>query len=315
MPDHPTGPTRLAAFSPSAKLAALGLGDSRMALGLAGLGGAWGPVDEGESLETLLHAMAEGVTVFDVAPAYAQAEPLLGRALARWRGPRPIVSTKVGRLAGPNALRGSYDYSPRAIRDSLRASLDRMGLAAVDLVFLHEPDQVPPADRPRVAATLCELQTEGLARRIGLGGGCGADWSEYVATGVVDVAMGFNRLNALNSAALTEDLPALRPSAAYYAASPLAMGILSARPDRWRAALPPWLTPRVWPQREQLFGLATEQGIPLTALALRYLFGVAEADRVVLGAANAAELADALAAWRAGPLPPEVFAAVVATQM
>lgn len=314
MPDHPTGPTRLAAFGPSAKLAALGLGESRLALGLAGLGGAWGRVDEGESLDAVLHAMAEGVAVFDVAPAYAQAEPLLGRALARWRGPRPIVSTKVGRLAGPNALRGSYDYSPRAIRDSLRASLDRLGLAAVDLVFLHEPDQVPPADRPRVAATLRELQAEGLARRIGLGGGSATDWGEYIDAGVVDVAMGFNRLNALNSAALTEDVPALRPGAAYYAASPLAMGILSAQPDRWRAALPPWLTPRVWPQRDRLLALAAEQGIALTVLALRYLFGVAEADRVVLGASNAAELADALAAWRAGPLPPEAFAAVVATQ-
>ncbi len=314
MPDHATGPTRLAAFGPSAKLAALGLGESRLALGLAGLGGAWGPVDEGESLETLLHAMAEGVAVFDVAPAYAQAEPLLGRALARWRGPRPVVSTKVGRLAGPNALRGSYDYSPRAIRDSLRASLDRLGLAAVDLVFLHEPDQVPAADRPRVAATLRELQAAGLTRRIGLGGGSAAEWGEYIAAGAVDVAMGFNRLNALNSAALTEDLPALRPGAAYYAASPLAMGILSVRPDRWRAALPPYLTRRVWPQRDQLLALAAEQGITLTALAHRYLFGLAEADRVVLGAANAAELADALAAWRAGPLPPEVFAAVVATQ-
>ena len=40
-------PTRRPEFGVAPILAERGLGDSRLALGVAGLGGAWGPVDEG----------------------------------------------------------------------------------------------------------------------------------------------------------------------------------------------------------------------------------------------------------------------------
>lgn len=304
-------PTRLAEFGTSPRLAALGLGESRLALGLAGLGGAWGPVDEDQSLEAILRALAEGVGVFDAAPAYGAAERLLGRALAQWRGPRPIVSTKVGRTAGRDALDLAFDYSSAGMRDTLRRSLDTLGLDAVDLVFLHEPEFVSPGERARVGETLRRLQADGLARRVGVGGASAADWRCHLDAGAVDVAMGFNRLNALNFVALTEDLPLLRArGAAYYAASPLAMGVLGASQARWRAALPPWLPADTWERVARLQQLADTQGITLAALAHRLLFGAAEADRVVLGAGTPAELHDALVAWRAGPLPPEVFDAV-----
>ena len=70
-------PTRRTEFGLAPALAAQGLGDSRLALGLAGLGGAWGPVDQEESLTTILRALELGVKVFDAAPAYGSAEKLL----------------------------------------------------------------------------------------------------------------------------------------------------------------------------------------------------------------------------------------------
>jgi len=312
-PASPPRPTRLPEFGVSAKLAALGLGDSRLALGLAGLGGAWGPVDEGESLDAILRALTEGIAVFDAAPAYMAAERLLGRALAQWRGPRPTVSTKVGRLCGRDDSDLRFDFSLAGMRDSLRASLDVMGLEAIDLVLLHEPEFVPPEDRARTGAALRQLQADGLARRVGVGGGCGPDWERYCEGGGLDVALGFNRLNAVNFTALAEDLPRLRGcGAAYYAASPLAMGLLGSGQERWKQELPPWLPPRTWERVAQLQRLAVIHGLTLPALAHRFLFGVAEADRVVLGACTEAEILAALAAWRAGPLPPEVFDAVCA---
>ena len=306
-------PTRLPEFGTSAKLAALGLGDSRLALGLAGLGGAWGPVDEGASLDAILRALAEGVTVFDAAPAYGVAERLLGRALAQWRGPRPMVSTKVGRLLGRDDSDLRFDFSPGGMRDGLRRSLDTLGLAAADIVFLHEPEFVPVEDRVRVGDALRQLQAEGLTRRLGAGGASVQDWRCYLEAGVIDVVLGFNRLNAVSFTALTEDLPPMRlRGTAYYAASPLAMGVLGLNPERWKQALPPWLSPRTWEQVARLQCLAADHGLTLPALAHRFVFGVAEADRVVLGACTAAELFDALVAWRSGPLPPEVFDAVSA---
>ena len=306
-------PTRLPEFGTSAKLAALGLGDSRLALGLAGLGGAWGPVDEGASRDAILRALAEGIRVFDAAPAYGTAEQLLGQALTQWHGPKPVVSTKVGRLRGRDDNDLRFDFSLTGMRDSLRTSLDVIGLDSIDLVFLHEPEFVPPGDRVRVGEALRQLQADGLARRLGAGGGTMPDWRPHLDAGVIDVVLGFNRLNAVSFTALTEDLPPMRRrGAAYYAASPLAMGLLGSSQARWKQELPPGLPPSAWEQVAGLQRLADGHGLTLPALAHRFVFGAAEADRVVLGACTAAEILDALAAWRAGPLPPEVFDAVCA---
>ena len=66
-------PTRQEGFTPAAALDRLGLRGDRIAFGLAGIGGAWGPVDQGLARETLRMAIAAGVGVFDVAPAYGTA--------------------------------------------------------------------------------------------------------------------------------------------------------------------------------------------------------------------------------------------------
>ena len=132
---------RRTAIDCSARLRDLQLGTCRLALGTAGLGGIWGPVDEGESIATILYGLEQGIDVLDTAPCYQQAECYVGKALRQWRGKRPIVSTKVGRFAD------SHDYSPAAIRQSVKRSLDIVGLDCIDLLFVHEPEFVPAAQR------------------------------------------------------------------------------------------------------------------------------------------------------------------------
>lgn len=292
-------------------LECLELGADRLALGLAGIGGAWGPVDETESFATLQLALARGVRVFDAAPSYGLAEQLLGRALAEWRGPRPIVSTKVGRVSSNSAHEEFYDFSSAGLRRSLEGSLRTLGLAQVDLLFVHEPQMVPPAERPRVVACLREFQAAGLARRLGLAGGCGADWDGWIESGVFDVVMLFRRLDLCILDGLADDLPRLRRHGlAIYGASPLHMGLLGARHDEFVRERPDW----VWgPQIDRAIRLqliADRHGLPLATLAHRFTFGLAELDRVIIGASNRRELESALADHAAGPLPAEVFDAV-----
>ncbi len=301
-------PTRRTEFGLSPQLDGCGLGDSRLALGLAGLGGTWAPVDEGESFETLQQALARGVRVFDAAPSYGCAEQLLGRALAQWRGPRPVVSTKVGRLPWPDLHEARFDYTDTGLRDSLQRSLDVLALPAVDLLFLHEPQQVPVAARPRVVATLRQLQAAGLARRLGLGGGEGAGWDGFLEAGVFDVVMLFRRLDPVICDGLAEDVPRVRRHGALiYGASPLHMGLLGARHAEFVRERPPW----VWgPQIDraiQLQTLAEQHGLPLASLAHRFTFGLGELDRVVVGASNRAQLDAVLTDFAAGPLPTAPF--------
>jgi aryl-alcohol dehydrogenase-like predicted oxidoreductase len=295
-------------FGSSSQLTARGLGDSRFALGLAGLGGTWGPVDEGESLATIIHALERGVTAFDAAPSYGSAEKLLGRALAQWSGPRPIVSTKVGRVPWPDLHEARFDHSDAGLRDSLRRSLDVLGLPAVDLLFLHEPEFTPMAERPRVLAQLRQFKEEGLTRRLGLASGHGVGWDGFLESGAFDVVMLFRRLDPVSFEALAEDVPRVRRCGCLiYGASPLHMGLLGARHDEFVRERPKW----VWgPQIDRAIGLqalADQYGLALASLAHRFTFGLGELDRVVVGASNRAQLAVTLADFAAGPLPAELF--------
>jgi aryl-alcohol dehydrogenase-like predicted oxidoreductase len=304
----PQYPTRRTDFGPSPRLAELGLGGNRLALGLAGLGGSWGPVDEDESLATILYALEKGVRVFDTAPAYGTAEKLLGQALTQWRGPRPVISTKVGRLPGRDAHEESYDYTSDGLRRAVERSLGLLGLAKIDLLFLHEPQRVPPAERPQVVAALQEFQSEGLIGQLGIGGGHGEDWDGLVESGAFAVMMLFRRIDPCILDGVVKDLPRLQHAGlTTYGASPLHMGLLGARHAQFLRDRPDW----VWaPQIERairLKALAEKQGLSLATLAHRFTFSVNELDRVVIGAGNRRELESAWADFEAGPLPPELF--------
>ncbi|MEO6876126.1 MAG: aldo/keto reductase [Opitutaceae bacterium] len=304
-------PTRQENFTPAAALERLGLRGDRIAFGLAGLGGAWGPVDAGLAHETLRLAMEFGLGVFDAAPAYGTAEKLLGEALASWRGERPVVSTKVGRLAARNGLELKFDYSSAGLRDSLRRSLDTLGLPVVDLLFLHEPFYVPREERARVVGVLRQLQADGLTRRLGLAGGHGEGWDGYIEAGGFDVVMLFRRLDACILEGLKDDVPRLhRAGVATYGASPLHMGLLGGRYEEFVRDRPEWIWPEPINRAVRLHVLAEKNGLTLPSLAHRFLFSTAEVDRVVIGPRTPGEVTAALADFSAGPLPAGLFAEI-----
>lgn len=315
-PVHPPPrPTRQSELGPAMELARRGLGDTRVAFGLAGIGGAWGPIDAGVGRATLERALERGITAFDAAPSYGTAERLLGEALGRWRGPRPVVSTKLGRLPAGHIHEHRFDFSAAGMKESLQRSLGLLGLAQVDLLFLHEPDYVPVAERPRVVDALRQLQADGFARRLGLGGGFGAGWDGYVETGAFDVAMLFRRVDACLFDGLAADVPRVRRARmATYGASPLHMGLLGSRHEEFVRERQAWVWPEPIDRAVRLKRIADERGLSLAMLAHRFLFSVAEVDRVVIGARSPEELDDACAAWKAGPLPPDLFDAVCAAQ-
>ena len=307
----PTRPTYQPTRQPSARLDALGLRPDRLALGTAGLGGIWGPVNLTESVDTLLDALENGVTVIDTAPAYADAETVVAEALRQWSGsgqPHPLVSTKIGRLRGETAEAGYYDFSDETLRRSLGNSLTLFRLAQLDLVFLHDPEAVAVADRPRVVESLHRLQADGLVRHIGFGGNPDPDWWPFLTKGLFTVVMGFNRLNAANLEALSEERPVYQQhNLTYYAASPLAMGLLGRRFAEFVQHPPDWVSARDAATARRVNALSAHTGLSLPSLAHRYLFSMAEADRVVIGAGNSADLQTTLADYQAGPLPEALF--------
>ena len=83
----------------------------------------WGPQDEFLSEKLIIEALHLGVEIIDTAPAYGlgKAEKIVGRALKKWNGTKPFISTKCGQ----KWLNKKFyvDLSPRFIRKEIEQSL------------------------------------------------------------------------------------------------------------------------------------------------------------------------------------------------
>ncbi|QJB31911.1 aldo/keto reductase [Chitinophaga oryzae] len=277
-------------------------------LGTAGLGGVWGRTDRLASVRTILTALDNGITALDTAPAYGNAEEIVGSALKEWRGPMPVISTKAGRLRSFAADEARYDYSPAGIMNSVHHSLKTLGIPALDILFLHDPEAVPEEEAENVIGVMQHLKQLGLVKKIGLGGNIPLWMEADIKTGVFDAIMEFNRLNACNVAALQDRLPFCQDRGmAYYAASPLHMGLLGRNFHAWQQQPPSWMPAGRIATAQRLQQIAASHQLSLPAMAHRFLLNIPHTFNIVMGASAPEELEDSLSAFREGPLPAAVY--------
>ena len=148
---HPTGTRR----SP---LGRHGLEVGPLALGCAAAGNLYEAVPDDVWQGVVPAAWAAGIRYFDVAPHYGLglAERRLGAALDGRPRDELVISTKVGRVLRPRAnpagdrdagmfdVPADYervlDYTRDGVLRSLEASLQRLGVDRVDILFVHDPD-------------------------------------------------------------------------------------------------------------------------------------------------------------------------------
>lgn len=289
---------------------------SRLVYGTSGLGGVWGKVDEEESIDCLLYAFENGISSLDTSPSYSRSEEFVGKALQRWRGEQPFISTKVGRLPAEKADECYVDYAPESMRQSLMRSLDRLGVEQLDLLFLHEPHLVPPDKINEILDTLHSFQAEGYTRMLGVGGNPPESFFPFVSSDHFQVVSSFLRLDACNLSALEKDIPHYQAHhIALYAASALHMGLLGDLFEDY-AENPPhtlWISDQDVEVAKKINILARAQGMPLASLAQRYLFSMQEADRVVIGASRLAQIQATLHDWQQGALSEELFSLISKT--
>jgi len=106
-------------------------------------------LDEGPARECMAAAYAAGVNFFDNAEVYArgQSERIMGNALKKlgWRRASYVVSTKFfwGLHDGPNE---KNTLNRKYLMGAIDASLERLQLDYVDLVFCHRPDPDTPLE-------------------------------------------------------------------------------------------------------------------------------------------------------------------------
>jgi aryl-alcohol dehydrogenase-like predicted oxidoreductase len=148
-----------------------GLEITRVGFGAWAIGGGgwefgWGPQDDDQSIAAIHRALEQGVNWIDTAAAYGfgHSEEVVGRAL-QGLSERPYVFTKASLLEGPGR-RAVHSLRRDSILREAHASLERLGIEAIDLYQIHWP--VPEEDIEEGWSTFTELKEQGLVRHIGV---------------------------------------------------------------------------------------------------------------------------------------------------
>ncbi len=130
---------------------------TELGFGAAPLGNLYRPHTEEEAQSTFEAAWKAGIRYYDTAPLYGLglSETRLNHFLRGKKRDSYVVSTKVGRLLGvcePSQRTGIgkffetpsrrevFDYTYDGVMRSLEASLERIGIDRVDILFVHDCD-------------------------------------------------------------------------------------------------------------------------------------------------------------------------------
>ena len=141
---------------------------SALGFGCMGLSANYGPpVERQQGIEIIRAAVDRGVTFFDTAEAYGPFtnEELVGEALAPVIG-QVVIATKFGFGINPDCTRYGLDSRPDHIRQVTHASLTRLKVEAIDLLYQHRVDPNVPIED--VAGTVKSLIEQGKVKHFGL---------------------------------------------------------------------------------------------------------------------------------------------------
>lgn len=200
---------------------------SEVGLGCWQFGGTeWGDLSEDDALATLRAAADAGITFLDTADIYGlgRSERLIGRFLRDNPSYKPFVATKLGKNPDPG---GDANFSLATFRRHTEASLQRLGVEALDLQQLH----CVPIEQLRAGGVfdwLRTLQREGKIKR--WGASVESDEEALICLqqdGLASLQIIFNIYRQKPVAELFDT--AKRKGVAIIARLPLASGLLSGR--------------------------------------------------------------------------------------
>jgi D-threo-aldose 1-dehydrogenase len=144
---------------------------TRLGVGTVPIGDFGEPVSDEDAEQTLRRAYGLGVRFFDTAPLYGhgRAERRLGRFLATVPRGSYVLATKVGRLLRSDGQGWFFDFSYDGALRSFESSLERLGVARVDVLHIHDPDDHYAEALQGAYRALERLRGEGVIGAIGAG--------------------------------------------------------------------------------------------------------------------------------------------------
>jgi len=291
----------------SRKLGTQGLEVSAIGLGCMGLSYAYGAaVEEADALALLRRAVDLGVTFFDTAELYGPFanEQLVGKALKDVRD-RVVIATKFGFTFAPGERRPTgVDSRPEHIREVCDASLKRLGVETIDLLYQHRVDPAVPIED--VAGAVGELVQAGKVRFFGLSeAGAETIRRAHKAHPVSAVQSEYSLWSREIEKAVLPTLRELSIGVVPY--SPLGRGFLAGAgtdldklaADDFRRTLPRWQPQAIGRNRslvETLTAVARARGRTPAQLALAWLLAQGPDVAPIPGTTKVARLEENLAA-------------------
>jgi D-threo-aldose 1-dehydrogenase len=302
---------------------------TELGLGCATLGGSRIGVARQAAEDIVSAAWAAGVRYVDTAPFYGvgQAERAVGDALRDRPRDEWVLSTKVGRLLKPNPSGAHadgrthplpfdpvYDYSYDGILRSVDDSLQRLGLARIDILFVHDIGvyQHGAEAHPALMKTLresgyralAELRDGGVVSAIGIGVNEREVLLEAMEWGQWDAFLLAGRYTLLEQAPLDDLLPkCLAAGTSIVVGGPLNSGILAGR-ETWNyAPAPPDVVARV----KAIAAICDSHHVPLPAAALQFPLAHKAVAAIIPGPRDADEFTRNLDLLR-HPIPAALWA-------
>lgn len=300
-----------------------------LGFGAAAMGNLYTAIDDAQAAATLAAALAAGFRYFDTAPHYGRglSERRLGDAI---RGRQDvIVSTKVGRLMDPDSgitddrerdgfhtampFCPRYDYSYDGILRSHEHSLQRLGLARVDILFVHDIGRVTHGEadaryREQLIAgggfrALESLRDQGAIAGFGLGVNEVEVCLDLMQAARFDVILLAGRYTLLEQGALDALFPACAAvGASIVVGGPYNSGILatgSAAAGRYNYAPAP---EAVLAKVRALEAVAARHQVSLPAAALAFVLAHPLVASVIPGIADPQQVSDTMRLY-AEPIP------------
>jgi D-threo-aldose 1-dehydrogenase len=262
-----------------------------------------------EGVDLLDACWDAGLRYFDTAPLYGggESERRFGESLAERPRDDYVLSTKVGRN-GPTA----FDYSAAGVTGSLQRSLQRLKLARIDIIYIHDVDPDLHGDAferrfdeamTQAYPALAELRDAGTIGAIGVGL---KDWDvalRLAKAGRLDCIMLAGGYTLLQHGGLRELLPWCDANgvsvivAAPYNTGILATGAVEGARYYYQPA------PSAIVQRtRELEAVCARHAVPLAAAALQFPLHHPAVISVAVGHERASEVARNLALL-AQPIP------------
>jgi D-threo-aldose 1-dehydrogenase len=316
------------------RLTRSGLDVTRLGFGTAEIGGLFRPVSDADAAKVLDHAWSLGIRYFDTAPLYGQgdSERRLGALLSMRPRDSFVVSTKVGRLLFPRAdvppgADGDpqplykhvdsagrettppevvFDFSRDGVLRSVEASLRRLGLERIDILYIHDPDDHWQEAIDGAYPALTQLRAEGVVRAIGAGMNQAEMLARFAREGDFDVFLLAGRYTLLDHSALPELLPlCVEREVSIVAGGLMNSGLLAdPRPGATfnYTPAPAHLVDRA----QRLRAVCERHGVPLRAAAIQFPLAHPAVKAIVAGVRTVEHLDD-YPRYMAQPLPPELW--------